>query len=96
MPVDTPPHDTTHSALLRETAPVTDAKNMRGAQRAIADMNDLRERLRAAQDRRDDFVGKLYVDDGMRPPEIARATGMSISNVRLICHLAVREQQAKK
>lgn len=90
MSIDTPPpHDATPSAVPDHYAAlVTDAQNMRGALDAIAKMDKLRVQLGAAQARRDEYVGKLHVDDGLRPPEIARRTGMSISNVRLICDKA--------
>jgi DNA-directed RNA polymerase specialized sigma24 family protein len=63
-------------------------KNEATALAAIREMHELQKAMDATRARRDNAVARMYLEDGMRPPQIARITGMSISNVRLVCDRA--------
>lgn len=86
--LDTHTQDATRSAQTGYRDPVT--PHTEAALSAIAEMADIEIQLDQARERRDAAVVKMHTDDGMRPPQIARLTGMSTSNVRRAIDLGTR------
>lgn len=58
--------------------------NMAAMLRAMKRLNEIEEQHKEALTIRDRAVERLFAEDGLRPPTIARITGMSTSNVRRI------------
>ena len=59
------------------------SEHERTALEAIGKMSDLDVQYDGLRAARDKAVAAMHTADGLRPPEIARRTGMSVSNVRL-------------
>lgn len=55
--------------------------------RAVEDVAQAEAALDAARARRDQVIVAMHYEDGVRAPDIARTTGMSVSNVRLVLSL---------
>lgn len=82
--LDTTPQPATRSALNDYPAGVSGSRHTQAAVKAIEEMAKAEAALEAARKRRDTAIAAAHYTDGLRPPTIARETGMSVSNVRLV------------
>jgi DNA-directed RNA polymerase specialized sigma24 family protein len=78
----------THNAHDGYGDPVTDSSHIREARAAIERVERAEEAAAAARRDRDVAIVRLHREDGMRPPQIARALNQSVSNVRMILRIA--------
>ena len=77
----------TRNALNDYPAGVSGTDHAKAAVKAIEEMAKAEAALEAARKRRDEAIAAAHYVDGLRPPAIARQTGMSVSNVRLVLTL---------
>lgn len=86
LTTDTRPQDTARSAQPGYGSEVDEdnTPSMLEARQAITDLAALADQAEQVRARRDEAIVDIHRLDGLRPPDIARALGMSLSNVRLI------------
>jgi len=68
--------------------PVNDSTHAEDARAAIKRIAAAEASMASARAARDHAVVRMFQEDGMTAPQIARATAMSESNVRLILKMA--------
>lgn len=84
--IDTQQQGAAHHAPARYAAGVS-TPNTQAARGHIAEITALEAKIEQEREGRDRAVVAMHVDDGLRAPDIARATGMSVSNVRAVLRI---------